>query len=101
MNGPFFKERMLLALSLHNELSGSFVVSRFVAQGRNTPGSHGMIPLHAAFASAVRMIDGIHNNTAHCRPDAHVPRPSVFPNRNVFVIEISNLSDRRHAVDVH
>src|SRR5438094_961969 len=101
MNGPFFTERMLLALPLHNELIGSFVVSCFVAQGRHTPWSHGMIPLHAAFASTVWMINGIHNNTAYRWTDSQVPSTSGFPHRNVFVIEIPDLSDRRHTINIH
>src|SRR6266850_3305236 len=101
MNGPFFCERMLLGLPLHNELVGSFVVSGFVPQCRLTPGSHRMIPLHTAFASAVRMIDRIHYHATHGWANSHVARASGLSNRNVFMVQVAHLTDRRYAVDVY
>ena len=101
MNGPFFKERMLLALPLHNELVGSFVVARFITERRHSPRSHGVVPFNSAFATTMWMIDRIHHNTSHGWPNSQVPRASGFSNSDVFVIEIPNLSDRGHAVDVH
>src|SRR2546427_7668533 len=74
MNGPFFCERMLLGLPLHNELIGSFVVSCFVAQCRLTPRSHRMITLHTAFASTMRMIDRVHYHATHGWANSHVAR---------------------------
>src|SRR6266542_1267514 len=88
INGPFLCERMLLRLPLHNELVGSFVVSRFVAQRRLAPRRHWVIALDAAFTTAMRMVDRIHHNAANGRPDAHMTRASGFANRDVFMIEI-------------
>src|SRR6516225_5458520 len=100
MNGPFFCERMLFGLPLHNELVGSFVVPCFVAQRGYTPWSQRVITLDAAFPSAMRMIDGIHHDPAHCWTNSHVTRTSGLSDRDVFVIEISDLADRGHAIDV-
>src|SRR5205085_9934272 len=101
MNGPFLCERMLLGLPLHNELIGSFVVSCFVAQSWLTPRSHRMIALDTAFASAMRMIDRVHDDATHRRANSHVPRTPGLSNRDVLVVQIADLADRRNTVDVH
>src|SRR5262249_13220318 len=101
MNGPFFCERMLLCLPLHDELIRSFVVSRFVTEGGLSPWSHRVISLHAAFATAVRMVDGVHNDTSDRRTNPHVARPPSFSDRDSLVVKITDLADRRNAVDVH
>src|SRR5438093_12639433 len=101
MIGPFFIHRLLLSLPLPNELVGSFFVSRFVTDRRHSPRSNGVVPFHSAFATTVWMIDRIHHDTSHSWPNSQVPRASGFSNGDVFMIEIPNLSDRGHAVDVH
>src|SRR5262245_36500287 len=99
MNGPFFCERMLLRLPLHNELVGSFVVSGLVAKRRLTPRRHRMVAFDTAFTAAVRMVDRIHDHTAVSRANSHVPRPAGFSDRDVFVIEIAHLADCGDTVD--
>src|SRR5437867_12685812 len=94
MNGPFFKERILLALPLHNELVGSFVVSRLITERRHSPRSHGMVAFHPAFATTVWMIDRIQHNTSHSCANSQVPRASVLSKRAVFMSETLNLPDR-------
>src|SRR5262245_9997642 len=101
MNGPFFKERILLTLPLHDELVGSFVVARFITERRHSPRSHGVVAFHSAFATTVWMIHRIHHNASYSRPNSQVPRASGFSNGDVFVIEIPDLADRGNAVDVH
>src|SRR5437868_14253646 len=101
MNGPFFCERMLLALPLHNELVRSFVVARLVTQRGLAPWRHRVITLHAAFTAAVRMIDGIHHDAAHCRPDAFMPCWPSLTDSDIFMIEIADLSDRCEAIHIH
>src|SRR5215831_7187096 len=101
MNGPFFCERMLLTLPLHDELLSSFVVSRLVAQRRLAPGRHRVISLHASFTAAVRMIDGIHHDAAICGPDTHVASAPGLSDRHILVIEIADLPDRGDTVDIH
>src|SRR5215510_7885818 len=101
INGPFFCERMLLCLPLHDELVGSFVVSCLVAKRRLAPRSHWVIPLHPAFTSAVRMIDRIHHDTANGRSNSHVAGSSSLSDGDVLMIEISDLTDGRRAIHVH
>src|SRR5262249_61995392 len=92
INGPFFCERMLLCLPLHDELVGSFVVSCLVAKRRLAPRSHWVIPLHPAFTSAVRMIDRIHHHPANRRPNSHVAAANRPFRRDVLMIKISPLT---------
>src|SRR5215813_12083283 len=101
INGPFFCERMLLCLPLHNELVGSFVVSSLVTKRRLAPRSHWVISLHAAFTSAVWMVDRIHHDTTNGRSNSHVAGTSRFSDRDVLMIEISNLTDGRCAIHIH
>src|SRR2546427_4616284 len=101
MNGPFFCERILLGLPLHNELIGSFVVSCFVAQCRLTPRSHRMITLHTAFASTMRMIDRVHYHATHGWANSHVTRAPGLSNRDVFMVQVAHLTDRRQAINVY
>src|ERR1051325_3562078 len=101
MNGPFFSERMLLGLPLHDELIRSFVIARFVAQRRHAPWSHGVITFHAALAPSMRVIDRIHYHTAHCRTNSHVAGAACFSDRDVFVIQVADLTDSRHTIDIH
>ena len=51
----------------------------------------------AAFATAVRVIAGVHNHTANRRTHAHVALSSCFTDRNVLMIEIADLTDRSAA----
>ena len=56
------------------------------------------IPLAGfTFAAAMRMIDWVHNDTTDMRAFSLPSVASGFSYRNVLVIDISNLPDRRHA----
>src|SRR5207247_8623661 len=101
MNGPFFKERMLLALPLHNELVGSFVVARFITERRHSPRSHGVVPFNSAFATTMWMIDRIHHNTSHRWPNSQLPLASRFSHSAVFRPALPNSADRAHQVSIH
>src|SRR5688572_10330662 len=102
MKGPFLTERaMLFRLPLHDELVRPLVVAGLVTQRRLSPGRHRVITLHAALASAMRMIDGIHHHTADRRTYAHVTHTSRLAQRDVFMVEVANLSDRCHADHIH
>ena len=59
-----------------------------------------MITLYPAFTTAVRVIDGIHNDTAICWPNAHMPRAAGFTDRYILVVQVPDLADGRTAVDV-
>src|SRR5437868_6261721 len=101
MNGPFFDERILLALPLHNELVRPFVVARLVTQRGHAPRRHRVIALHAAFTAAVRMIDRIHDDAAHRWPDTFMTRAACLADSYIFVIEITNLPDCGEAIDIY
>src|SRR5262245_49043166 len=99
--GPFLTERaMLFRLPLHNELVGALVVARFVTQRRLPPRRHRVVALDATFTTTVRMIDRIHDDAANRWPHAHVANASGFSQRDILVIQIAHLTDRRHAVHV-
>src|SRR5262245_33292005 len=100
MNGPFFCERMLLRLPLHDEFVGSFVVAGLVAQCRFAPRRHRVIPLHTSFTAAMRMIDWVHDHATIRRPDSHMPCAAGFSDCDVFMIEIPDLPDRRDTVHI-
>jgi hypothetical protein len=50
-----------------------------------------------AFASAHRMIDGVHRLTPNARPPAHVPFPTCFANPNILMVRIAHPAYRRSA----
>src|SRR5689334_9664004 len=101
MKGPFFCERMLLRLPLHDELVSSFVVSRLVAERGLTPRRHRMISLNPALAATMGMIHGIHHDPTNRRTNSDVPVPACFSDRHVFVIEIADLTDCGRAIHIH
>src|SRR2546426_4431047 len=101
MNGPFFCERMLFRLPLHDELVASFVVACLIAKRRFTPRRHRVVALNSAFTAAVRMIDRIHHNAANRRPNSQVPSASCLSDRDVLMIQVSYLTDRCYAVHIH
>src|SRR2546430_1697398 len=51
--------------------------------------------LRFALAAAHRVINRIHDHAAHMRPPALPARPSSLAARNVHVIDIADLADRR------
>src|SRR5689334_635272 len=56
-----------------------------------------MVALRAPLAAAVRMIDRVHRDAAHARPPSAPARPSGLPVRDVLVLEVADLADRRPA----
>jgi hypothetical protein len=47
------------------------------------------------FATTVRVIDRIHSDTANFWPLAHPTISARFTERNIFMLGVTNLSDRR------
>jgi hypothetical protein len=54
----------------------------------------------AAVATAVRVIGGIHNYAADCRPNPHAAFAPGLSDLNILVLFITNYTDSRHAVGV-
>src|SRR5712692_4358845 len=106
-NGPFFTDRpkfpsSSLALApLHDKLVRLLVIARLIAPRRLAPRGHGMASSGGlALATAQRMIDRIHRHAAHGRANAHPALAARLADRDVLVVEIPDLPDRCHAVDV-
>src|SRR6202034_207250 len=74
------------------------LVPRLGPQSRKAPRGLRVIALHAAFTSAVRMVNRVHGHAA-IRRTAPVPaRASRLAVGHVLVVEIDELSDSSHAV---
>src|SRR5262245_34351846 len=92
-NGPFFNERpmsVLLLASLHDELFRALAISCLVTLCRQAPRRHRVPSARGfSFAAAERMIDRVHRDAAHVRPQ---PEPAAAPgltDRHVLVIEVA------------
>src|SRR5579885_901045 len=112
MNGPFLIERAIclpylastypLFSSANDHLVRSFVVSGLVTASRLSPRSYRITTAGCiTFTAAVRMIHGVHRNAANVRTNSTPSRASGFTERDVFVLDIANLTNRRHTVDDH
>jgi hypothetical protein len=50
-----------------------------------------------SFASTMRVVDRIHDDTAHMRASPLPSRPTGLANTNILMVRIANLPDRCHA----
>src|SRR5436190_622259 len=101
IKGPFLIERaMLFRLPLHDKLVGALIVSSLVTESRLAPRRHRVIPLHATFTTAMRVIDRIHDHAANGRTYAQMPDAAGLSECHLFVVEVANLPDRRDAIQI-
>src|SRR5512143_101971 len=107
-NGPFLIERAIsrcpqLALvrvaAPHDHRVGALVLARLVPLGRSTPRRDRMAA--AVGAPAVRMVDRIHRDAAHRRPDAAPAVGAGLADGAQAVLLVAHFADHRAAVDVH
>src|SRR6185437_6195593 len=127
INGPFFTER---AISLHfgfriaaslqirnpnsefrnlfrssifqNHPLRSLVASRLIAAGWYTPGRHRITTTGSfSFTATMRVIDRIHGHAAHVWANALPTGASGLTKRNVLVLDVANLPNRRPANQRH
>src|SRR5579862_3928524 len=77
---------------------GPAVMPRLRAERRESPGRLRVVALHAAFATAMRMVHRIHGYPAHRGAAAMPAGPARFTVGHVLVIEIAHLAHRGHAV---
>src|ERR1700733_4349662 len=101
-NGPFFSERpMLLALPLADDhLGGALVAARLLAHRHLAPRRRGRAARRRArFTAAVRVVDGVHRDTAHRRALPEVALAAGLADDLVLVIEIAELADGGAADD--
>src|SRR5580700_10073108 len=96
---PLTTGLLTLLASSHDECIGALVVARLVAARRLAPRGHRMAAAGSlAFAAAMRMIDGVHRNSTVMRTPTRPAHTPCLADRNVLVIGVTDLSDRRHAV---
>src|SRR5215472_3701497 len=89
---------VLLLPALDNKLVGALVVPRFFAKRRERPGRLRMIALDAPFATAMRMIHGVHGYTANRGTDAAPARAPGLSKAFILVVEVAHLANRGHTV---
>src|SRR5580692_1731919 len=105
MNGPFFSDLpivvcFLLLPAFHDEPGRALVPARLVSLGRLAPGRHRMTAAGAlALPAAERVIHGVHDDAAVVRSLPEPPAAAGLADRDVLMIEIADLADRREAFD--
>src|SRR5215831_20246124 len=100
---PLSAIRFQLVPSTHDHAGRALVVTRLLTLGLPTPRRNRMrITLtRFAFAAAVRMIDGIHHDTANGRTNAHPALDTGLSETAQVVLVVADFTDRRAAFDVH
>ena len=91
----------LLARALHNHLVGVLLVlAGLQAQSNLTPGGNRSRHTNGALAlaAAVRVVAGVHDNTADRRADAHVTGAAGLTDADVLVIGVADGADGGHGV---
>src|SRR5262245_33021864 len=113
-NGPFFSDRLIIPAgpkgpalhslfrsSLNDEPVRVLAPARLVALRRLAPRRHRMpaarcLPLTAA----ERVIDRVHRHAAHVWTLAKPAAAPCLADRDVLVVKVADLPDRRHALDI-
>src|SRR5687767_5169410 len=97
------KNRQLLNSPIpHNHFLSPLVVTRLVTAVRLPPGRHRIAAARGfSFTAAVRVIDRIHRDAAYMRSNSLPARATRFAERNVFVLDVADLSDSRATLDRH
>src|SRR5580692_6988560 len=74
----------------------------FKSFGQLTPRAHRMMPATAALALSLaathRMVDRVHRHTANMRSPAQPTTASRFATRDIHMLHVADLSDRRVGV---
>ena len=79
----------------------ALVVTRALALCGNTPGgARRPTPGCATLTATVGMVDGVHRDTAHRRPDSLPPLRARLPDIPVHVLRVGERADGGHAVGV-
>src|SRR5712692_8275979 len=92
----------LLRSPLHDKFRRSLVAPRLVSLCRLAPRAHWMTSAgRFSFTAAEGMIHGVHRDAAVVRHLSHVTFAAGFADRNVFVLEISDLTDCGVAARMH
>src|SRR6478735_1314756 len=93
--------RFLFLPPLYDEAIGRLPITGLVTLGRLAPRRYRVAATgRLAFTAAERVVDGVHGDAAHVRPLAHPPAPAGLADRDVLVVDVADLADRRKALDV-
>src|SRR2546423_630942 len=86
----------------HDHLRRALVLARLVAARRLPPGRHGVTTARSlSLTAAVRVVDGVHGDAADVGPDAVPARAPGLAVRDVFVLDVADLTDGGVADDGH
>src|ERR1700760_4445012 len=92
----------LLGLAGHNPAISAFVVTGFKSTHRLAPRGHRMTSTRRfTFTTTMRGIDRVHLDAAIVRQASEPARTTGLTQRNVFMLHIADLPDRRHALERH
>src|SRR5581483_7887433 len=93
---------VLLLSAVHDVLIGPLVVACLVAACGLAPRGHRMTSAAGlTFATAVRMVDRVHDHAAVGGTDAHPAGTAGLADGNVFGIGVAHLADGGHAIHQH
>src|SRR6266481_5944320 len=76
-------------------------LARLVSLGGLAPWRLGMVSFRLALATAVRMVNRVHRDSTHMTALAEPSRAPGLADRNIFVVEIADLTDSRAAIRLH
>src|SRR5215470_8082340 len=85
----------------HDQIVRRLLLARFVSLRRRAPRRLRMVTLRFALAAAVRMVNRVHRDAAHMAAFAEPSRTPRLADRNIFVVEVADLSNRRAAIRLH
>src|SRR5215469_13347980 len=83
---------------LDNHAIGALVLTRLLAECRESPRRHRVVALDTALTAAVRVIYRVHGYAANRRTNALPARASSLAESLILVVHVADLSDRRTAV---
>src|SRR5215204_1586659 len=91
----------LLRSPLDDESIGVLAPARLIPLGRLAPRRHRMTAAgRLAFTTAERVVHGVHRHAAHVRTLAQPTAAAGLADRDVLVIDVADLADRRHAFGI-
>src|SRR5580658_8025018 len=92
----------LLSATLHDHAVSPLVVAGLQTLGKLSPRRAGMPAAGGAtFATPHRMVDRVHGDAAVVRPATEPPRATGLAERNIGVLDVRDLPDRRVALQVN
>src|SRR5271156_7071526 len=87
--------------SADDQIVRRLFLARLVSLGGLAPRRLRMVTFRLALATAVRMVNGIHRDSAHVTALTQPSRAPGLADRDIFVIEITDLADGRAAIGLH